>query len=182
MRLKKNEYIVAAFFAGLTAIGAFLRIPAPVVPFNLQVLAVLLSGLVLGSRGGALAQTVYLLLGLSGLPVFSGGGGIAYILSPTFGYLLSYIPCAWTAGRIARRGAPSLLRYGAASAAGLMVVYAVGTAVLFLNLNYIAGKPSGILRVFQIGVLPFLWVDLLKGACASLFAFRLRRLLPGEFK
>jgi biotin transport system substrate-specific component len=69
------------------------------VPFTLQVLALILSGLLLGPRYGALAQAVYVLVGAVGVPVFSEfSGGLGVILGPTGGYLLSYPVAAAVAG------------------------------------------------------------------------------------
>ena len=83
----------------VTAVAAQIAIPTPPVPFTLQVLAVLLSGLVLGPRHGALAQAVYLLVGTVGVPVFAEfSGGLGVILGPTGGYLISYPIAAAVAG------------------------------------------------------------------------------------
>ncbi len=173
MRTRTHSLILAALFAGLTALGAILRIPFPPVPFTLQVLLVLLSGLLLGSRIGLVSQGVYIFLGLAGLPIFAGGGGLPYVLSPTFGYIFSYPIAAWTAGRLSRGPDVSLLKLAAAAFAGLFVIYAFGTSGLYLNLNYIAGKNITFVQVLRIGVIPFLVPDLLKAAGAAFFALKL---------
>lgn len=77
-----------ALFAALTAVGAFITIPVPPVPFSLQIFFAILAGALLGSRQGAMSIVIYLLLGLCGLPVFTKGAGLSYLLQPTFGYLL----------------------------------------------------------------------------------------------
>ena len=73
-------------FVILTSLGAFVRIPLPFspVPITLQTFFVLLSGALLGSNLGTISQLSYLLLGASGLPVFTGAGsGLFYLLGPT---------------------------------------------------------------------------------------------------
>ena len=87
-------------FAALTALGARLSVPLPggLVPMTLQPVAVLLAGAVLGSRAGAASQLVYLAAGVVGLPVFAAGGGAAYLLGPTGGYLLAFPAAAAIAG------------------------------------------------------------------------------------
>ena len=90
-----------ALMAALTAVGAQISIPLPFtpVPFTLQVPMVVLSGLLLGVRYGALSQVVYLLLGAIGLPVFAKfSAGLGIILGPTGGYLVSYPFAAAVAG------------------------------------------------------------------------------------
>ena len=74
-----------ALFAALTAVGAFITIPVPPVPFSLQIFFAILAGALLGSRQGAMSIVIYLLLGLCGLPVFTKGAGLSYLLQPTFG-------------------------------------------------------------------------------------------------
>ncbi len=176
LRNRTHSLILAALFAGLTALGAFLRIPFPPVPFTLQVLLVLLSGLLLGRRAGMASQCVYILLGLTGLPIFAGGGGITYTLSPTFGYILAYPFAAWTAGKLSRGSYNSLLKLITASFAGLFIIYAFGISGLYLNLNFIAEKTTTIKQVFYIGMIPFLLPDLLKAMAAAFFAYKIRSL------
>lgn len=79
-----------SLFAALTTVGAYLKVPVPVVPFTFQVF-VSISGILLGPKNGAFAQLLYAILGLIGIPVFTQGGGISYIFNPTFGYIIGFI-------------------------------------------------------------------------------------------
>ena len=83
---------VSGLFAALIAIGAFMKIVIPVgvdtMNFTLQWLFVLLAGLLLGSRRASRSVATYLITGLIGFPIFARGGGPAYLLRPTFGFLL----------------------------------------------------------------------------------------------
>ena len=83
--------ILCALFAALIAVGAFIKIPVPFVPFTLQLLFTTLAGIVLGPKYGALSVGVYILIGLCGVPIFTQGGGPAYVLQPTFGLSLIHI-------------------------------------------------------------------------------------------
>jgi biotin transport system substrate-specific component len=162
----------AALFAALTAVGAQIRIPFPLVPLTLQIPFVLLAGLLLGSRTGAASMSLYLLLGLIGLPVFAGGGGPQVILDPTFGFLLGYVGAAAATGRIAEtipsansRTAEIILSVAAAMA-GLAVLYGAGLLGLYVNLNWIAGKPVTWIQTLEFGFFPFIPGDLLKAAAS----------------
>jgi len=125
-------------FTLLTAIAAQIVIPVQPVPFTLQTLAVLLSGIVLGSRYGAYTQLTYLTLGILGLPVFAPmtdfSIGFARILGPTGGYLLAFPVGAFLAGYVYEKrksfamGFISLLL-------GETVITFLG--VLFLNTFYL---------------------------------------------
>ena len=86
---RTKSMILAALFAALTAVGAFLRIPTPVSSFTLQIMFTAMAGVLLGRKWGAVSQAVYVLLGLLGLPVFTNGGGLGVVLQPTFGFCLA---------------------------------------------------------------------------------------------
>ncbi|WP_312461130.1 biotin transporter BioY, partial [Proteiniclasticum sp.] len=95
--LTTRELTLLPLFTVLTAVGAFIKIPIGAVPVSLQTVFVLLSALLLGKKA-AISQGVYVLLGLLGLPIFTGGGGIGYVLTPTFGYLMGFIAAAFIVG------------------------------------------------------------------------------------
>lgn len=184
MRFPVRTMTLSALFAVLTAVGAFIRIPFPPVPITLQTFFVFLSGALLGSRAGALAQVLYLGMGLIGLPIFSGGGGPQYILHPTFGYLLGFIAAAWVIGFISEKSnRPSFTLYLSACLLGTAVLYAAGAFVLYLNLNLLAGKEATLGQVIELGVLPFIAGDSLKmlgtAALASQVGARLRQAPKG---
>lgn len=161
-----------ALMAAVTAVAAQIAIPLPFspVPFTLQVLAVVLSGLLLGPRHGALALAIYVLVGAVGAPVFAGfKGGFGIIAGPTGGYLLSYPVAAAVAGFAAHAAVHSVRRRALMvsflwGVAALAVIYAIGAAWL----SVAAGLPVPV-AVAQ-GVLPFVVFDLVKVALAALVA------------
>ena len=71
--------VLCAMFAALIAVGAFIRIPIPYVPFTLQLFFTTLAGLLLGPKLGAASSLVYMITGLIGIPIFTEGGGPGYI-------------------------------------------------------------------------------------------------------
>lgn len=161
-----------ALMAAVTAVAAQITIPLPFspVPFTLQVLAVVLTGLLLGPRHGALAMAIYVLIGAIGVPVFAGfKGGLGIVLGPTGGYLLSYPLAAALAGLAANavrnatraRATVSGLLFGTL---GLAVIYALGAGWLAVA----ADLPVGV-AVVQ-GVAPFVVFDLIKVLIATLVA------------
>ena len=80
--LKINDIVICGLFVALIAIGAFIKVPVPFVPFTLQTLFTTLAGLFLGGKKGFLCVFVYMILGLIGLPIFASGGGPGYIFQP----------------------------------------------------------------------------------------------------
>jgi biotin transport system substrate-specific component len=147
---------IAGVVAGavLTALAARIAVPLPgtVVPFTLQVVAVMLTGVLLGSRGGAASQILYLAAGMAGAPVFAAGGGAAYLFGPTGGYLLAFPVAAAVAGLFATSDRISKRALGLVLAAA--VIHLGGMAWL----SVIAGRDVA----FATGVAPFLAGDVLK--------------------
>lgn len=161
-----------ALMAAVMAIVAQIAIPLPFspVPFTLQVLGVILSGLLLGPKYGALAQIIYLLVGAVGVPVFAQfSGGFGWLVGPTGGYLLSYPFAAALAGLAA--GAATNSPRGRAlvvsilwGIAALAVIYTLGATQLAI----VTQLPASV-AVAQ-GVLPFVAFDLVKVGLAAVVA------------
>ena len=121
-----RNMVLAALFAALTAIGAFLQIPTGTVPITLQFLFTALAGLLLGWKWGAISQLLYVGIGLLGLPVFTQGGG--------FGFLLGLIPAAAVIGALTTRRT-GYLNILAAVLVGDLILYAVGVPYMYLILH-----------------------------------------------
>jgi biotin transport system substrate-specific component len=148
----------------LTIVAAQVSIPLPFtpVPFTLQPMIVLLGGAALGARLGMSSQILYLAAGIAGLPVFAASPvlpqGVARLLGPTGGYLMSYPFAAFVAGYLAQRGfdrryATSVL----AMAAGLAVIFTFGVAWLAWGSPHV-----GPTAAVASGLVPFVLVDVLK--------------------
>jgi len=175
-KLYIRNTVLCALFAALTAIGAFIKISSPLVPITLQTFFVILAGILLGGKLGALSAFCYMATGLAGFPVFTGGGGFSYVLYPTFGYIIGFCAGAYIAGVIAgKKTSPSFWRLFAASLAALALIYASGMAYYYMINRFYLGRNVG-LRVLLINLfLVFLPGDITLAALASLIG---RRLLP----
>lgn len=146
---KTKSLIYCGLFTALIAVGAFIKIPVPVVPFTLQYLFTMMAGLLLGPKLGALSVTFYMLLGLAGLPIFSEGGGIWYIFKPSFGYIIGFIVGAAVAGYIAKHMKKKTIPgYLAANLAGLFFVYAFGMIYYYIVCNYVINTPIAVWPLF----------------------------------
>ncbi len=165
----------SAFFSVLTALGAYLSIPLFPVPFTMQLPVVLISGYILGPYWGFFSQLVYILSGLIGLPVFSGGrGGMSVIFTPTFGYIIGFLVAAFYTGLL-RRVIPSRFRFSSyfILLTGIIPVYLLGALWLFLFMKN-AGTPLSIASTLKIGVIPFLPLDIVKCVIAGLVLARFK--------
>jgi biotin transporter BioY len=148
-------------FALLTGILAKVKIEIGPVPITMQTLAVLLSGVFLGSKKGALSQITYLFIGLAGIPWFSRGGGMAYIFSPTFGYILGFVLAAFLVGWLFEKGWGENLKTS-------ILAMIFGNLILYIPGLLWLAKFFGFNKVLAIGFYPFLIGDLLKIFLASL--------------
>ena len=170
-RSRTRNIVLISLTEALTTAGAYLRVPVGPVPISLQTLFVLLSGALLGPWLGAAAMSSYILLGLIGLPLFTGGGGPQYVFSPTFGFLLSFPVSAMAVGLLLKSpkgsGSLSMGRKLFAFTVGTGIVYLIGVPWLSLNLLLIQGKKIGIQPLLMMGMVPFLPGDAFKIFLAS---------------
>lgn len=167
--MRTEEMCRTALMAALICIFGPLTVPVGPVPLSMATLAVYLAGALLGANQGAAAVGLYLLMGASGLPVFSGfTAGIQRLAGPTGGYLLGYILCAAAVGILCGKwGLP------AAMIVGTLACYAVGTAWFMAQTGV---NPAGALTAC---VIPFLPGDAMKiiAACTIVREMQKRRTL-----
>lgn len=137
-----KSLVYCGLFTALIAIGAFIKIPIPVVPFTLQYLFTMMAGLLLGPKLGAASVAFYMMLGLIGVPVFAEGGGIWYIFKPSFGYIIGFIVGTYVTGVIAdKMKKKTVVNYLFANLAGLFFVYAIGMLYYYIICNYVIHSP-----------------------------------------
>lgn len=148
-------------FALLTVIGARVTVEIGAVPITLQTLAVVLAGLILGARDGAISQLLYLGMLVINLPVDARLLGAAALAGPTAGYLIGFAPAAFVAGWLAERGRESMARRWLAGIAGMGVVYIFGAALLKANTGMAWDA------VWSAGVAPFIAIDMAKAVIAA---------------
>ncbi|PHR23182.1 MAG: BioY family transporter [Desulfotalea sp.] len=163
--------VYSSLMAALIAVGAFIAIPIGPVPIVLQNLFVMLAGLLLGARWGMASVGVYLLAGVCGLPVFSGGGaGIGHFFGPTGGYLLSYLPAVFVVGSIAERSTGLFAR-----TVGLVGAHAL---IFLMGVTWLkVATGMSIAKAMAVGMFPFLIGDVVKIVAAILIARALQPLV-----
>lgn len=175
-KLRRITY--CAVFVTLIAAGAFIKIPIPVVPFTLQFLFTMLAGLLLGGRSGAASVGVYIVLGLAGLPIFAEGGGIWYLLKPSFGYMIGFCAASYATGKMAENmKAPTMGKLLAANFTGLMIVYTAGMLYYDFICRYIAGAPIGLWTLFLNGFILAVPGDICLCVLAAYLAKRIKPIL-----
>jgi len=175
MKLSTRDMTRIALFASLISMASLvLKIGGDViVPFSVLPFMVMLAGVVLGPRLGACSVAVYVLIGLLGAPVFANPpyGGFAYVLQPTFGFLPGFILMAYVIGKILDKSTPGqTFKYMGAMVAGIIVMYLMGIPYLYAIIKLYLGKPFTMWNAVQIGMLPFIGLDVIKGILAAFAA------------
>ena len=156
--MKAKRMARCALFVSLTVVCAWIGVPMPPVRFTLQTLAVMTALGLLGGRWGALSVLLYLLLGLAGLPVFSGfRGGLGAFLDPTGGFLWGLLLGAlvyWAVEKIGRLPALGLFLavcYGCGLGWSLLYFPDVETAFLTCVAPYLL--PEGIKLILALHII-----------------------------
>ena len=162
--LTKNAALVVGATLLMGILGRFaMPLPFTPVPLTLANFGVLLAGLTLGSRRGFAALTLYLAAGAMGAPVFapSALSGIAQLLGPTGGYLISYPFVAFLAGWIAEGGPKTFTRYALASVAGEILLFVSGVSWIMVLLH------APLARAANFGLYPFIFAEVIKVLAAA---------------
>ncbi len=180
MSLRSLIYI-ALFAAIIAALGIVPKVNIPFaggVPITAQTLGVMLAGVILGARHGALSMMLFLALVAMGLPLLSGGrGGLAPFWSPSLGYLIGFVVGAFTTGYVFQRLNHLPVFWAALIASivgGIGAVYLFGIPVMAWFMNKSIVETAIINAVFLIG-------DMIKVVATAFIADTIRRTMPSAF-
>lgn len=176
MMLKARDMASVALFSALTAIGSFIRIPLPFspVPITMQTLFTYMAGAILGGCSGALSQLMYILIGISGLPIFAGGNaGLLVLIGPTGGYLVGFVAGTFVIGKmIEAKKNPGLL--------WLLTCMVIGTTIIYTSgiIQLMNWMKIDLYKAVIIGATPFIAGDLIKILVAAYVTHRIKKTLP----
>lgn len=187
MRLR--SLILCALFAALTAVGSLVKIPiGGVMIITLQTFFVFLAGLMLEPKYAFFSQLVYMAMGLIGLPVFSTGGGLSYVLMPTFGFVLGFCLCATLTSLLVRKNLAALMldhtnkamriaRIVLYSIAAIVAMYVIGVGYMYMIRNLYSHESVTIVSLIKaMGM--FLLADSVKFAVAIPLCAAVYRRIP----
>ena len=174
MKLSTRDMILISLFAALTGIGAFIKVPTPIVPFTLQFLFCTYAGMFLGAKKALYSQFLYLFIGLIGIPIFANGGGPAYVLQPTFGYLIGFASCSYIVGRfIDRNDKVQFWPIFGIILLGLGAVYIFGVAYLYMIVKFYLNKEMTMMAAFTVGFLPYITFDVIQSVIIAMSAIKI---------
>ena len=158
MKISTKELILCSLFAAIIAILSQISIPLPftTIPLTMQILAVSVTGLILGCKLSTISVLIYLLLGCIGIPVFAQfSGGVGILFGPTGGYLLGLPLMVYIIGLAKDKSSYTIIIF-LSLISGLIVVYIIGT-LMFASIT-----GNTIYQSILYCVAPFVLVDLIK--------------------
>lgn len=170
-----GKIALTLMFVLLTALSSRVKVYLPFspVPITLQTFSVILSGILL-KEFGIVSQILYLVLGVLGVGLFANGGGINYVFSPTFGYVVGFVFASYFAGYFTRNYSNSKML-----ALGLLIadflIYVPGLTWLYFVLSK-SGNAVSLQYILSIGFLPFVVGDIIKVFAAFGFAKAIKRI------
>ncbi len=172
LRFSTKELVIIGVFAALSAVLSQISIPIGSVPVNLTHISIFLAAGLLGCREGIMSQIVFVVMGVVGLPVFSGfSGGFNRLLGPTGGFIAGYIGCVIISATIIRYYGKSVKALIPAMLCGSIITYILGISWLMYSLNL------SLLPAITAYMLPFIPGDMLKIAVSTALIRRLDPIL-----
>lgn len=174
-----KDMTLTALFAAICCVCSIITIPTGIVPVTLGTFGIMVTAMILGEKRGIISVALFIILGIIGLPVFSGmNGGIGVIAGPTGGYIYSYllmVPIIGIASKCLNKTLSSGMFTMLGCLAALFVCYLVGTVHFMIVMN-LGGKSIGLWASLCSCVFPFIPFDILKAVVAIIIAARVKPL------
>ena len=171
-RVRVRKMCAIALMSAVIAVCAWITIPLPAISFTMQIFGVAAALTILGGCDGTIAIAVYLMLGLAGVPVFSGfRGGVGVLTNATGGYIVGFLLMGLLYRLLEKRGGNGAVRRMVSLLAGLAVCYAFGTA--WFAVMFAGGR--SVWAILSLCVFPFIVPDVLKIVLACVVGVAIRR-------
>ena len=171
-KLTTYQMATTALMAAVMCVLGPLTVPIGAVPISLANLVICLTAWLLGAKLGTLSVAVYLLIGLIGVPVFSGyGAGLAKLAGPTGGYLVGYLLLAFIGGLFIEKSKGQPVVSGVGLVLGDAACYVLGTAWFVYQMQCELGY------ALSVCVYPFIALDLGKIVVSCIVGALLRKRL-----
>ena len=172
-KIKAYDIVIIALMTALIAVCSFIAIPVGALPVTLQTFAVFVCVGILGRKRGTISVLVYVLLGIIGIPVFSGfQGGLSVFMGATGGFIIGFLPAVFVSGTVLKKTSRKIPFMIAAFVAGLIICYIFG--MLWYIFVFSAGK-ADLVSSFSVCVLPYIVPDIIKITLAAVISTEVRK-------
>lgn len=167
--MKIRDLTVCAVFAAIFALCSWIHIPGPI-PFTMQTFGIYLALFLMGGKRATISTVVYLVLGLVGLPVFSGfQGGASALFGATGGYLFGFGAMSGIYWVLSEKKMNKVI----SAVIGMIVCYIIGT--VWYAAVYLGGGAAGIFTALMQCVLPYILPDAIKLTLAYIVSKRIKK-------
>lgn len=182
--MKTKDITLTSVLLSMLIICSQIAIPFGPVPITLQTFVIVLIGMIVKPKIAFLTTVLYLAIGLVGLPVFAGGlGGFQSLLSPSFGFIISFIPAATVQSYyLTLQKYHSTKNYIIASIINYVINYSIGLSYMAFILNVYVGNALNFSQILGAGLVLFIPGDLIKNSTAIILAKKLRPKLSLSFR
>lgn len=170
------DICIIAICTAILAVSAFLKIPFVPVPFTLQTLVCLMIGGLLGKWRALICVGLYLFLGLIGIPIFTNGGGFAYVLQPTFGYLIAMLVGSFFVGFFTEKPC-KYIKIFLVCLITTLIMTLLGSIYMFVILRTVNHLEKGFFECIYSGFVLFVLPEILKSILAALLIYKLKPIL-----
>lgn len=153
--IKIKDITIMSILLALLIISSKISFNIGPIPITLQTFMVFLISLLLGPKKGSIVMLTYIIMGLIGIPVFSGGGGFDYIFKPSFGFIIGFFFASLVIG--IKRDV-FYAKY-ITTTIGLLIINLCGIIYMYLIMNYYLMLDKSISYILEVGVLPFIFKD-----------------------
>lgn len=180
--MTSRDLSLSALFSCFIIICSQITVPVPIVPFTLQVFAILVTSLCLSRKQAVLAVVLYISMGLFGLPVFASmSGGIGSVFKPSFGFVLGFIPMALAVNTAKTHMKQKFSIFLAIGLGGILILYTVGLPYLYVILKYhLQLTMPALPRFLYLYFVSFIPTDALQITLASAISMRLNATLKKQ--
>lgn len=173
--MRTLEMVLCALFAALSAVLSQISIPIGPVPINLTHVSIFIAAGLLGSKHGSISQSIFVLLGAFGVPVFSGfSGGMRILFGSTGGFIIGYIACTFVTGLIIERLGKSIIALIFAMYIGWIITYSFGTIWFMFLTN------TSLIEALPLCVFPFLLGDIPKTLLSAVLVNQLNPVIRNQ--
>lgn len=169
-----KDITLCAMFTVLFIIASKVVIPVGIIPLTLQTMVVFLAGTLLKPRQILTSYALFFIMGMLGLPVFANGGGLSYVLQPSFGFLVSFpIAACFLAILKAKLHLHAAIQLFPVCMLALFIIYTIGCLYMYGIMNYYMNMHKDFGSVLAIGAIPFLLSDTISAILGCICATRL---------
>ena len=150
--VKTRNIALIGLYAALLCISAWIRVPFGPIVLTFQVAVVALIAMTLRPLPAFLSMATYLVLGLAGLPVFATGGGLGYVLHPTFGYLIGMVLGAPLGAWYLRSREMNFKNAFIAGIAGIIASYVCGVGYMWALGQFVLGTGTTFAAIMSVAL------------------------------